>query len=245
MKTRNRKEREFHQREGEFLDLARRMIAEGGLTGFNMDRLAEATEYSKGTVYQHFASKEDLIAALAVQSLGRRVAWFERAVQFSGTTRERMQALSAAEEIFVTLQPLHFRSEMLIKVDDFAHRASDERRAELERLEGRCLGAIHGIVNEAARIGDLVLPAHRSAGDVVTGFAALHIGTFMVINSFPQMLRAMAITDPLRVLRDQVSVHLDGLNWRPLSNAYDSAMTYRRVLREVFPEESRQAGRTE
>jgi AcrR family transcriptional regulator len=245
MKTRNRKEREVHQREIEFLDLARRMITDDGLASFNMDRLAEATEYSKGTVYQHFACKEDLIAALAVQSIGRRVAWFERALRFNGTTRERMQALNAAEEIFVTLQPLHFRSEMLIKVDNFALRASDERRAELELLEGRCLTSIKSVIEEAVRVGDLVLPAHRSVGEVLVSFAAIHIGTFTMMHSFAEVYRGAGVTDPLRTLRHQVIVQLDGLNWRPLSTESDSASTYRRIFREVFPEESVQAGRVE
>jgi AcrR family transcriptional regulator len=245
MKTQNRKARVFQQREVEFLDLSRRMIAEGGLAHFNMDRLAEATEYSKGTVYQHFGSKEDLVTALAIQSLGRRVAWFERAVRFNGNTRERMQALNAAEEIFVTLQPLHFRCETLIKADDFADRASPERRADLEILEGRCIGTIRNVVDEAVRVGDLVLPAGRSAGDIVVSFAAIHIGTFTIMHNFTKLCSAAGITNPLMTLRYQVAVMLDGLNWRPLSTASDPATTYRRIFREVFPEESLQAGRSE
>ncbi len=243
MKTKSRKEREFQQREIEFLDLSRRMIAEGGLAHFNMDRLAEATEYSKGTVYQHFASKEDLVTALAIQSLGRRVTWFERAVRFNGNTRERMHALNAAEEIFVTLQPLHFRCETLIKVDDFADRASPERRAELEIQEGRCIRTIWNVVDDAVRVGELVLPAHRRAGDIVVSFAAVHIGTFTIMHNFPQLYSSAGVAAPLMTLRDQVAVMLDGLNWRPLSTESDLARTYQRIFQEVFPEEAREAGR--
>jgi len=242
MKTRNRREREFQQREGEFLGLARRMIAESGLANFNMDRMAEATEYSKGTVYQHFSSKEDLISALAIQSLGRRVAWFERAIRFGGTTRERMQAITAAEEIFVTLQPLHFRSELLIKVDDFSLRASEERRNEIEALERRCFWSIRTVVEEAIRLGDLTLPAHSSVGDILVGFAAIHIGTFTIMNSFSEIYCTLGVTDPFRALRGQVSAYMDGLGWRPLSSEADHTVTYHRIFREVFPEESRLAG---
>ncbi|MDY3562012.1 TetR/AcrR family transcriptional regulator [Gemmata sp. JC673] len=242
MKTRSRREREFQQREVEFLDLARRMITEGGLANFNMDRLAEATEYSKGTLYQHFGSKEDLVSALAVQSLTRRVSWFERAVRFGGSTRERIQALTVAEEIFVTLQPQHFRSELLIKVDDFASRASAERRAEIETLETRCFGLMRLVVDDAMRVGDLALPPHRTVGDVVIGLVSLHVGMFTVINSMPELLRQANVTHPLRALRDHIAVHLDGLGWRPLAHQYNHASTRQRILNEVFPEESQQAG---
>ncbi len=62
-----RKQREIRQREAYLLDVARKMLMEHGFSGLSMDRLAEATEYSKGTVYQHFSTKEDLVAALAVR----------------------------------------------------------------------------------------------------------------------------------------------------------------------------------
>jgi AcrR family transcriptional regulator len=241
MKTRHRREREFQEREDKFLDIARGMITESGVASFNMDRLAEATEYSKGTIYQHFGSKEDVITALAIQSLGRRVAWFERASQFAGSTRERMYAFNAAEEIFVILQPLHFRCEMLIKMDDFAERASAERRAELESLETRCFGAVRGVIEDAVRKNELNLPPSRTAGHLVVAFAAMHLGTFTILNSFPQLLRSQMVDKPLQVLRDQVSVYMDGLGWRPLSKDSDPAFAYSRILQEVFPDESRQA----
>ena len=54
------------------------MLISQGYAGLSMDRLAEATEYSKGTVYQHFSTKEDLVMALASQTMEQRVSLFER-----------------------------------------------------------------------------------------------------------------------------------------------------------------------
>ncbi len=244
MKTHARRERAFAQREAEFLDLARRMIAEGGLAGFNMDRLTEATEYSKGTLYQHFKSKEDLLTALAVQSQERRVAWFDRASRHDGGTRERMVGLALAEEIFVTLRPLHFRSELLIKLSDFAERAAPERVAELDRLEARCGAVVGAVVADGVRAGDLALAPGRTAGEVECGFIALHIGAFTMMHNFRSLHRAAGVTDPLRALRYQFAAYLDGLGWRPLSGESDPAASYRRILASVFPDESREAGLT-
>ena len=69
MSTLTRKQREVHQRELMLLDVARKMLIENGYAGLNMDRLAEATEYGKGTVYQHFSTKEDLVTALDRKSV--------------------------------------------------------------------------------------------------------------------------------------------------------------------------------
>jgi AcrR family transcriptional regulator len=48
MGTLTRKQREVRQRERALLGIARKMLIEQGYAGLSMDRLAEATEYSKG-----------------------------------------------------------------------------------------------------------------------------------------------------------------------------------------------------
>ena len=69
MGTLTRKQREIREREQLLLRVARKMLIEQGYSGLSMDQLAEATEYSKGTVYQHFSTKEDLVTALAIESM--------------------------------------------------------------------------------------------------------------------------------------------------------------------------------
>ena len=67
METLSRKQREIQEREALILEVAREMLLERGYLGVTMDRIAQAIEYSKGTVYQHFSSKEDVLVALAGQ----------------------------------------------------------------------------------------------------------------------------------------------------------------------------------
>lgn len=142
MKSQERREREFSRREDEFLALSRRLIIANGYAGFGMDRLAEATEYSKGTVYQHFISKEDVVVALACQSMRRRVELFDRAGRFAGRPRERMTAVGVAEEYFFRHHPHNYRSEQIIKLADLEDRASEKRRshANLQRTSIRRYG---------------------------------------------------------------------------------------------------------
>ena len=130
MGTLTRKQREVRQREKALLGIARKMLIEQGYAGLNMDRLAEATEYSKGTIYQHFSSKEDLITALAVESSEQRLALMAKARTFRGRPRERVLALGLADELFVRLHPHYFGSELIIHMADLESRASSgaERR---------------------------------------------------------------------------------------------------------------------
>jgi AcrR family transcriptional regulator len=55
------------QTRSDILDAAARVIAEKGYAGASMEDIAAAAGYTKGAIYSHFASKEDLFAELAIQ----------------------------------------------------------------------------------------------------------------------------------------------------------------------------------
>ena len=59
-----RKQREINEREQLILSTAQSMLHQHGYNYLTMDRVAETVEYSKGTIYNHFASKEDLVCSL-------------------------------------------------------------------------------------------------------------------------------------------------------------------------------------
>ncbi|MCS6835745.1 MAG: TetR/AcrR family transcriptional regulator [Anaerolineae bacterium] len=63
------KEREWQRREQEILAEAARLIREQGFVNLKMDELAEVVGISKPTLYQHFKSKDDLIAHVMVRGL--------------------------------------------------------------------------------------------------------------------------------------------------------------------------------
>ena len=48
------------------------MLLEKGYLGLTMDRIADEAEYSKGTIYQHFTCKEEIVAALGIRSAKKR-----------------------------------------------------------------------------------------------------------------------------------------------------------------------------
>ncbi len=59
----SRKQREIRDRELLILDNAAELLYQEGYAGLSMERIAEAIEYSKGTVYQHFKCKEEVLCA--------------------------------------------------------------------------------------------------------------------------------------------------------------------------------------
>lgn len=65
------KERARQYREDEILQHALRLIRENGYLDLKLDDLADAVGISKPTLYQHFASKDDLIAHIMLMAYNR------------------------------------------------------------------------------------------------------------------------------------------------------------------------------
>ena len=80
MNTLSRKQREIAERHALFLDVARNLLFEEGLHQLSMDRVAELSEYSKGTVYQHFSCKEDMLLGVCCQAMTGLAELFDRAI---------------------------------------------------------------------------------------------------------------------------------------------------------------------
>src|SRR5258707_11868569 len=91
--TAARKERERAAREELMIDHATRLLLKDGYQNLNLDVLAQAIEYSKGTIYLHFSTKEDLALAVSTRVLKERADLFERAAPFQGRTRGRVRAI--------------------------------------------------------------------------------------------------------------------------------------------------------
>jgi AcrR family transcriptional regulator len=242
MGTLTRKQREIQQREEMLLDVARKMLVEQGYAGLSMDRIAESTEYSKGVIYQHFSSKEDLVTALAVQSLQWRVEYFGRAASFQGRPREKMLAIGVAEELFVRIHPHHFHSERIIKMASLNERASTARLEDLKVEQNHCFGRVRGIVLSAIECGDLVVPPKLTASDIVMALWSLNMGAYSLMYTDREMLIENGVTAPLNGVRVHCHALLDGYGWKPLAAVWDYEQSYRRILSEVFPEECLQAG---
>src|SRR5262245_12250553 len=116
MSTLTRKQREIQQREERILEESRKLLLEEGYHGLSMDRIAEVLEYSKGTIYQHFPNKEEILLALANQSMERRLDLFRRAASFKGGSRERISAVGVAAELFFRLYQHHFQVEHVLRL---------------------------------------------------------------------------------------------------------------------------------
>jgi AcrR family transcriptional regulator len=237
MTTLTRKQREIQHRESQILDLARDMLLEHGYHGLSMDRIAESLEYSKGTIYQHFSCKEEILLALANEALDARVQLFRRAAAFRGRPRERMAAVGLAAELFARLYPHHLHVEQVVRLSSVWEKTSEKRRHLMRTCETQCMATLSGIVRDAVAVGDLALPASVEPEAVVFGLWSMNYGAQSIAAS-SDTLAEIGIADPHQSLRDNCNHLLDGFGWSPLTSELDYDACRTRICREVFPREA-------
>lgn len=231
--TQNRKDRERAEREDLILTHARRLLLRDGYQNLNLDELAQAVEYSKGTLYLHFDTKEDLVLAVATQALKERADMFARASQFQGQTRERAHAIGVACCQFAVAHRDYFNVELMLKSASFWEKASEERRRRHGVEASRTFHTMNGIVIEAIRCGDLPPATHAPA--VTLSLIAVTMGTHIAALQ-PDLQLLCGIQDPLACVRENQIRVCDGWAWKPLWKEWDYSATDRRIKSQVFPE---------
>ncbi len=209
----SRKQREIVEREKQILALARPILLREGYQALSMDRLAMQMEYAKGTLYNHFPNKEEIVAALAIESLELRRRMFEQAALLSSVSRERMMAIGCGCELYATRCSEHFAIEQLLRNAIIWEKSSEKRQSLIRTCELRAMGVVAGVVRDAVACGDLKLPS-LTPEEFVFGFWALTYGSHALIASSPS-LPDIGVSDPIRSIRYHAWTLMNGYGWRP------------------------------
>ncbi|QDV70377.1 Bacterial regulatory protein, tetR family [Rosistilla carotiformis] len=215
MQTLTPKQREIRQRETRILDLARPMVASGGISLLSMDAIAAELKTAKGTVYNHFPNKEEIVLALAIQAVECRLGLFNRAAMMRGCPRERVAAIGIACELFADRFNELFRIEQIIRHDAVWDKTSPKRQDLLRNCESRCMHTVAGVVRDAMACGDLENRATHAVEDLVFGLWSLVYGGLMLEMTSPS-LADLGIENARRAIRRNCNGLLDGLQWQPL-----------------------------
>ena len=235
MGTRERRQREFEDRECVFLDCARELIRDEGLLNLQMARIAEKCEYAVGTLYKHFASKEDLLVALATANIQQRVDMFERVSRWQAGTRDRMFGIAVADMLLMRHNPEHFRLEQFAFTEVIWGAASPGRRQRALDA-GEPIGRItESIVIEAQRVGDLDLQG-LTPFELALAPWALSEGTHMLAHT-EGLTEKYNVRDPYRLMLRNQQHLLNGLGWKPLLKTIDEAaldIKIEKLCQEVF-----------
>ena len=228
-----RKQREINEREQLILSAAQSMLHHHGYNYLTMDRVAETVEYSKGTIYNHFASKEDLVCSLCCRCVSNLIEVFERACNFPGTTRERYSAIGIGYSIYHQLHPLDTQILQIVKNNAIREKISDFKLAEMELLEQKITNLTSSIVQEAIDCGDLDKRYQDSVSTIVFGCWSMHYGALMLDQSdIP--LHELGFNPVVNMLWKSANIYLDGYQWQPLSTSIDTDSLFEKISSALF-----------
>lgn len=239
MGTRERRKRELCSREQLILEHARELIRAEGLLNLQMARLAEKCEYAVGTLYQHFASKEDLLLEITRQDVVEHAELIERVAQWPGMPRERIFGLAVADIMFVRRSPDHFRISQYVFCEVVWNAASAARRQAVLDAQAPIAAMAIGIVNDAVASGSLDLKGMLPE-QACLGLWALVIGMHNMVHA-EGVMYAFSVPDPYRLMCRHLQSLLNGQGWTPYADPSDDVALdalIQRIFTEVFDEQS-------
>jgi len=236
MSTLTRKQREIAERHALLLDIGRRLVESEGYQNLSMDRIAEISEYSKGTVYQHFSCKEEVLIQLCNHNTLGLKKLFEKAATFEGKTRERMLSIFLAHEIFSELNPDCNELMQTLCGAGNKEKVTEESLELNNRLEFEVLAIVGSVVGEAVDAKELTLPEEINVSELVFGLWSIAYGGLQ-LRSFDLPLEQMGIRNPKLAIIGSIGAMLDGLGWKPLSSEQNYLTTIDKIHETVLKEE--------
>ena len=126
MTVKDRKEREKLARKKAIIDAAREVFFEHGFQATTMDQIAEVAEVSKGSLYLHFPTKEELYVTILIQGLEMLLQRFQKAVQGVKDWETRIRNIGKAYYDFYREERNYSQILFLLQHGEIAPKVSDQ-----------------------------------------------------------------------------------------------------------------------
>ncbi|WP_158222781.1 TetR/AcrR family transcriptional regulator [Rhodopirellula sp. MGV] len=208
--------------------IARPRLARGGLAALSMEAIAREMSYAKGTIYNHFSCKEEILLALAIGANNKRRELFLTAVESMSTSRDKIAAIGVACQDFRVRFADLFQIDVLVRHSTVWEKVSEQRREAMALCEQRCMGVVVNVGMEAVRRGDLTLPDSLCIEDVMFGLWSLTYGGMLIEGSSPGLDR-LGIHDGFSAIRRNCHALMDGYQWKPLYDAEHDEILIQKV----------------
>ncbi len=242
----SRKQREWQQREQLILDTAQQLLQQHGLQGLTMERIASEIEYSRGTVYNHFASKEEIVNGIGIRCMQTLMEMFRRAQHYPSSQRDRLAALSLAHSLYAQLHPVEMQNMQLLKSPDIRSKIGPQKQQALLQMEQDITGIALDIVRAA--IADGELPASQPGvadsivpDSIVMGLWSMGYGSNLLhLSGIP--FKQLGMQQPLDMMWLNTHKLLDSYQWQPLSNRFDIHHLKQTLCEALYADEIRQLG---
>ncbi len=229
-------EEKVNKREEELIAITRELIDRDGIAALTIDKLVAASPYSKGTIYNHFQGKEDLLTAVCVVSMGEMIEIFRSALRFEGRSRERSVVLMLSYLIWAQLHPQQLFVVLMAHSPAVVQCSSQHRLAQQEEREKTLMSMVGTLAEDGVRDGDFSIPDGMNMDQVTFAMWSTGFGSLALVMTKGEC----AGRKDLQLEREYFTntrLMLDGLNWRPLFDEWDYDATLKRATETIFKQE--------
>ncbi|VAW57635.1 hypothetical protein MNBD_GAMMA07-1391 [hydrothermal vent metagenome] len=234
-----RKQKELFAREQLILDTAQDIMHHQGMQSLTMERIAAEIEYSKGTIYSHFSSKEEIISAISCRCMDQIFEMFIRARDYPGNHRERIAAIGLAHSIYSQLHPDEMQNMQLIKSSAIREKISAEKQFNLFQKEQKITEVVMQIVRDAMHDGDIPKDQPFMPDSIVLGLWTMGYGSSL-LNMSGIPFEKLGMQQPLDMMLINSHKLLDSYQWKPLSSEFDIHALREKLCDALFAKEIKQ-----
>ena len=110
-----RKEREKEQRRNDIIDAAEKIFFKKGLNNSTMDEVAEEAEFSKGTLYLYFKSKEEIHFEIKTRAINILMKMFKDSISANKNGFENCMEIGKAYVDFVNKHRNYYKAIFFLK----------------------------------------------------------------------------------------------------------------------------------
>jgi len=184
------------------LNAALTLVGEQGVQGFTLREAARAADVSHNAPYRHFATRAQLLVALAVEGQQLLLQTLQSSIDGCASRRERLSKLGVAYLQFGCEHAAHFR---VMYCNEVAANATEElttaQSATFNFFEQEIQqGEVEGLFR-AGQTGDYAL----------VGWSAIHGATMLVLDGILQGTAVFANYEPADLARLVIESLLDGM----------------------------------
>ncbi len=146
MGIKERKKRDFEKRKQLILKTARELFSQKGFSNVTVEDIAEQIEYSKGTIYNHFESKEEICGHLLLEHLSLLLNFLKESAKNAGNA---MDGIHKCMEIYIDFyRHNHEYFQLLFFFDIFSnhYRIPKELLKKIQAQKLACLSELRQLL---------------------------------------------------------------------------------------------------
>jgi AcrR family transcriptional regulator len=176
-----RKAKEVAERDQALVHLALEMVERDGFHNLTLGRLAAEAGYSKGTIYNHFTCREDLLIELSAESARRQLRYYQAVADLAWGGVQALYGLMLAYMRHAEVAPVLFECSITARTDAVCGAASDVRLKRRDLVEAQMSQVVGSVVERAVVEGPFTNPHVSPAVAVdalrsyILGYAAMHL----------------------------------------------------------------------